>query len=304
MPLCPLAEAANANDLSTVVALLTTDASSLADRTQALARAAMNLSQRREIAEMLIAHGADVNGDYGGNYGPIVLATCESLAPERLEFLIGHGADVRWPARDSTYGLTSPLIALLSSYVRGRSATKHRCIAALLANGAVVPNGVTSAMMAIHRGDVEQLRYEIRADPDLIQRHYPDMPFGFVVLSGATLLHLAVDVGDIACVDCLISCGASLETTAIITHGLGGQTPLFHAIASGCAEGTAMLTHLVRRYGQHLNPSIAARVVVCGEPIPKAMTALEFAHWTADDTTPAWRRSTAEELALLATLRD
>src|SRR5207247_2142112 len=129
----------------------------------ALARAVGNFNKGRAVAELLIEHGADPDGQYGSNYGPIVFVPCETLDPDGIQFLIDHGADVTFKPIDTKYGPASPL------------------------------NG------------------ELR---------------------GATLLHMAIEFGEIEIAELLLDRGANINARSKITDGIGGQTPIFHAIAS------------------------------------------------------------------------
>ena len=63
-----------------------------------LMRAAL-ADMRIPMMELLVAHGADVNALWGGNY-PIICAPCETLAPRALKWLLEHGADPQVAARD------------------------------------------------------------------------------------------------------------------------------------------------------------------------------------------------------------
>src|SRR5262249_34530689 len=72
-----------------------------------LMRAALN-DMRVPMMELLVAHGADINRAFHGDY-PIIFASCEALAPACLKWLIDHEADpncgdkARWKARGIPY---------------------------------------------------------------------------------------------------------------------------------------------------------------------------------------------------------
>jgi hypothetical protein len=44
------------------------------------------------MMELLVAHGADVNAWWHGEY-PIMFASCEAMDPATLRWLLEHGAD-------------------------------------------------------------------------------------------------------------------------------------------------------------------------------------------------------------------
>lgn len=298
----PLATAANADDIAQVRAVLAAGSFSRHDLDQALARAVLSFRRRREIAELLLEHGADPDGQYGAAYGPIVLVTGECLDPEGMEFLIRHGADVAFAPLRSKYGPTSPLIATLGTYMRGANERKHRCIDLLLAHGARMPDGLTPAMLAIHRGDIAVLEQALAEDPQLLHRRHPDMPFGNLRLAGGTLLHLAVEVGDIPCIRLLLDRGADINARSLEIDGCGGQTPIFHAVATNQGAGQPVLEHLVRQAGRWIDRDARARLLVHGRPTPEAMTAAAYAAWTMSGAPDDWPRANEHEIALLRSL--
>jgi Ankyrin repeat len=298
-PMTPLPEAANRNDLPRVMEILAAGSFTRHDLDQALARAVLRFSQRRKIAEVLIEHGADPDGQYGGSYGPIVLVTGECLDPEGLEFLIRHGADVRFAPVQSKYGPTSPLIATLGTYARGVNDLKHRCIDLLLAHGALLPSSVTPAMLAIHRGDVEALDLALSEHPASVHQHFPDMPFGNLRLAGGTLLHLAVEVGEMPCIERLLALGADLNARSLVSDDCGGQTPIFHAVATIQGAGFPILEYLLRQPGRWIDHDVSARLMVFGQATPRTMTVQEYARWTMSEAPADWPRSSDQELDLL-----
>ncbi|HMO26939.1 MAG TPA: ankyrin repeat domain-containing protein, partial [Tepidisphaeraceae bacterium] len=88
-----LPKAANANDLERVRAILASGAFTQHDLDLALARSVLRFDHRGEIARLLLEHGADPDGQYGSNYGPIIFVTGECLDVEGLKFLIAARAD-------------------------------------------------------------------------------------------------------------------------------------------------------------------------------------------------------------------
>jgi hypothetical protein len=86
-----------------------------------LMRAALS-SERIPMMELLVAHGADVNAAWHGDY-PTLFAAREALSPDTLHWLLEHGADpncgseAAWKARDIQHPATA-LDYLLGTYVR------------------------------------------------------------------------------------------------------------------------------------------------------------------------------------------
>ncbi len=298
-PMRPLPDAANRGDLAQVRMLLGTGTFSRHDLDLALARAVLAFAQRQEIAELLIEHGADPDGQYGAGYGPIVLVTGECLDPDGLAFLIRHGADVAFAPVMSKYGPTSPLIATLGSYLRGANERKRRCIDLLLNAGARLPDEVTPAMLAIHRSDAAALRRALAEDPDQIHRQHLRMPFGNLRLAGGMLLHLAVEVGSLACMDLLLALGTDPNAHSAELDGCGGHTPIFHAIAVNQGAGLPVLEHLLRCHRARIDLTAQAILLVHGRRTPHALTPAGYAAWTMADAPADWPRSSPRELALL-----
>ncbi|MGF1656648.1 MAG: hypothetical protein ACFCU3_06675, partial [Verrucomicrobiales bacterium] len=181
---------------------------------------------RKQIADLLIEHGADPDGQYGsGGYGPIVFGTGECLHPAGLQYLIDAGADVTFAPVETKYGVQCPMSTWLGTYARGNNERKHAGINILLAHGAYVPPELHPAILAIHCGDTETLAKLIDADPSLPRRHFDDMLYGNMKLNGATLLHCAVEFGEIACIDLLLDRWMEPNVQAHVINGIGGQTP-------------------------------------------------------------------------------
>lgn len=302
MDMSPLPTAANRNDPAEVRRLLAEKQFTQNDLDLALARAVLDFSQRRAIAELLIDAGADPNGQYGSNYGPIVLATAECVDPDGLQFLIDHGCDVAFAPIDSKYGMTSPMLSILSTYVRGRNAAKRRFIDILVKHGAFVPGDVTPEVLAVHRGDVAALAAAIDREPAVVRKRYPRIIGGNIELRGATLLHLAVDLGEIACVDLLMSRDADVNQPAEVIDGVGGQSAVFHAIATNMRQGLPVLQHLVFRYGGAIDPGIRATLRLSEGTLIGPVTPIGYAEQALRDDTPQWRRASAKELELLRSI--
>lgn len=298
----PLPAAANRNDLDGVRLILRDGPFTQHDLDLALARAVLRFGERRAIAELLIEHGADPDGQYGSNYGPIVFVTGECLDPDGLQFLIDHGADVTFAPVMTKYGGATPLSHTLGTYERGQNERKHRCIDILLRYGAIVPPEVSPAMLAIHRGDARGLAELIDGDGTLISRRFANMPYGNIALRGATLLHLAVEFGEIECLDVLLEAGADINAASDAIDGIGGQTPVFHSIGTMHGAGVAVLEHFARRGDRRIDLAVRGTFRLFDEPQTPAMTVLEYAGRASRDDVPEFRRASAREIELLHSL--
>ena len=308
----PLVEAAMKKDKARLLEVLAAGEFTQHDLDLSLARSVMfshgapdEVAMNRELAEILLEHGADPDGQYGSDSGPIVLCTGECLDPAGLQFYVDAGADIAFPPVDTKYGKASILGHALSSYNRGRNPQKHRLIEMLLELGAAIPGGYTPELMAIHRGDVSRLAELIDADPGLVARRLPEeTPGSNMDLRGATLLHLAVEFGEIECVDFLIERGADINARSGLFDGIGGQTPVFHAIATSGDGNFYMLEHLAGKYGPRIDMTISVtwRAYTEIQPVPR--TPVEQGLYAARPDGPffKYRHKAAEELAILRKL--
>ena len=244
----PLPAAVRKRDVGLVRRLLDAGGFTQHDLDAALAHAAWYggdapdvLAVRKQLFDLLLAHGADPDGQYGSAYGPIVFGTGECQSPDGLQWLIDAGCDVAAPPVDTKYGRLCVLDHWLGTYVRGSdNARKRRGIDLLLAGGAYVPSAVTPAVLAVHRDDAARLGELIDADPSLVHRRFDDLPYGDVALRGVTLLHYAAQFGPTACARLLLDRGAHV-------NGMGGDgsTPL-HAAAG---NGPIGMVELLLRHG-------------------------------------------------------
>ncbi len=304
----PLPKAARACDTAMVRRLLRESDFTQHDLDQSLAHALWYgddaaWPERRALADLLLDHGADPDGQYGsGGYGPIVFGTGECLRPLALEYLIAAGADVSFGPVQTKYGLQCPLSYALGTYLRGRNADKHRYIDLLLSHGGYRPESVTLPMLAIHRGDARQLGELLDREPSLVARTFSTMPFGNMTLRGGTLLHSAVEFGENGCIDELLRRGANINAPAEIIDGLGGQPPVFHAIATNCDGNFGTLEHLAKQAGQTIDMTVRATWRRFGTPQVTPLTPLEFAEQAARGDDASRRTKIAEERALLQAL--
>lgn len=198
-----------------------------------LMRAALR-GDRIPMMDLLVANGADVNAAWGGFF-PIIFAPCETVDAEALRWLLDHGARSMPFANDP--GRPDGQTAL--DYVIGtysRSAALGECIDMLLAAGCTTRRG-TPAVLEILRGRTEKLAELLTSDPGLANRRFPELDWGSTAYSrlplrGATLLHVAAEYGSLDAARMLLDSGADVNARAEVdAAGVGGQTPLFHAVS-------------------------------------------------------------------------
>jgi ankyrin repeat protein len=192
-----------------------------------LMRAALNGS-RVPMMELLVANGADVNARWHGHF-PIIYAPCESIDAQSLRWLLHHGADPMCSGRGET-----ALDYVIGTYAR--SAQLGECIEMLQAAGCTTRRG-EPAVLAVLSGRIDRLARFLESDPALAKRRFPDLDFGTtanrrLTLRGGTLLHVAAEYGNEAAARLLLEFGANVNARVELdAAGLGGQTPLFHAVS-------------------------------------------------------------------------
>lgn len=221
-----------------------------------LMRAALN-AYRIPMMELLVAHGADVNAQWHGHF-PIIFAPCESLDPAALEWLLDHGANPN--CRDHGYetgGHAYPGTALdylIGGYVRSLERLSH-CIDILLQAGGETRYNMPG-VLAVLRGRLDDLAKLIEAEPGVVNQSFPELNCGqsggrSLLLEGGTLLHVAAEYGNVTAATLLLDRGANVNAHATIdAAGIGGQTPIFHAVTQ--SNGLPVAQLLLQR-GADLN---------------------------------------------------
>jgi hypothetical protein len=189
------------------------------------------------MTELFVAHGADVNAlAYDGTY-PIILGPLELFAPRTLKYLIDHGADLHAAAK-----YCNPIEMLVCIYTR-RARDKGACLEIVNAAGFPLPD---TPVMALHRGRLDLLQEHLNRNPSLLARRFthrevfcttldgpPGDAYPATPVSGATLLHLALEFDDIDVARWLIEHGADVNARAAIdADGIKGHTPLFHTVVN------------------------------------------------------------------------
>jgi ankyrin repeat protein len=208
-------------------------------------RAALR-DDRIPMMELLFRNGADVNAEWGGFF-PIIFAPCESLAPGSLQWLINHGANPDCARAGREYPDTA-LDYVIGTYAR--SDRLSTCIDILLAARCPTRRNIP-AVLEILRGRTYRLSELLDADPALVSRRFAELDFGTtghrgLTLRGGTLLHVAAEFGNVEAAKLLLSKGADVNARSEIDKaGVGGQTPLFHAVSQHSDVGLPMVEFLV-----------------------------------------------------------
>src|SRR5260370_6089978 len=203
-----------------------------------LMRAALN-GERIPMMELLVAHGADVNAEWNGDF-PILFAPCEAVSPLALQWLLNHGADPNCPKPGRR---VTALDYLIGTYVR--SPQLGVCIDLLLNAGGVSRYNLEGVVDSI-QNHAYRLAARLDTNPGLVNRRFPELDCGStsarrLLLEGATLLHVAAEYGAIDAAKLLIDRGAAVNACASVDEaGVGGQKPIFHSGTPRDAPGHFM----------------------------------------------------------------
>jgi hypothetical protein len=168
------------------------------------------------------------------------MGPCETQNPAGLALVLELGAGIHDDGGDRR----APVAMLLETYSRN-PAGKHACLEILAARGIELPD---TPVMALHRGRLDLLEAHLRRDAGLLSRTfrhqeiYPPelgchadewLACHGTPLGGATLLHMAVDYGELEIAAWLLDQGMDVDTPAAVDgDGFGGHTALFSAVVS------------------------------------------------------------------------
>jgi ankyrin repeat protein len=226
-----LKQAIRANDFAGVERLLGSKPELREVLTDPVLLMSMAQPGRISMLELLVRHGADVNGLCWGSF-PVIFCPCENLEPEPLKWLLDHAADPNCSQLNT--GRTA-LDYVIDTYPRNPQRLTA-CIELLLAAGARTRYDVPG-VLPILRDRIGELTALLDANPSLIHRRYPELADcgasggRLLTLRGTTLLHVAAEYGFFDATRLLLDRGADVNARADVDDsGVGGQTPIFHAL--------------------------------------------------------------------------
>src|SRR4029077_4237441 len=134
----------------------------------------------------------------------------------------------------------------------GRSQQPGACIDILLNAGGVTRHNVPPVLDLL-RNRLDHLTEQLDANPALLHQRFPELDFGvtgrgLLPLRGATPLHGAAEDGNLAAATLLLDRGADVNAQATVDeHGIGTQTPIFHAVTQFDDWGLPVAQLLVER---------------------------------------------------------
>ncbi len=212
-----------------------------------LMRAAL-FGHRIPMMELLVTRGADVNALWNG-YFPILFAPCETVEPASIKWLLDHGANPNCPQPRPKYQGTA-LDYVIGTY--SRSLELGACIDILLGARGTTRHNVPPVLDLL-RGRLDRLAEQLDADRTLVHRRFAELDFGatgsrLLTLKGATLLHVAAEYCNVEAVTLLLDHGADVNARAALdVSGVGGQTPIFHAVTQFYDAGLPVARLLLER---------------------------------------------------------
>jgi len=212
-----------------------------------LMRAAL-IDHRIPMMELLVSRGADVNAEWDG-YFPILFAPCETVQPASIKWLLDHGANPNCAKPNRKYPGTA-LDQVITTY--GRSLELGACIDILVDAGGLTKYNLPPVIDLL-RNRIDLLAEQLAADRALLHRRFAELDFGVtgarqLTLQGATLLHAAAEYGNLEAAKLLLDHGADVNAPATISEqGIGGQSPIFHAVTQYGDWGLPVTQLLVER---------------------------------------------------------
>jgi ankyrin repeat protein len=108
-------------------------------------------------------------------------------------------------------------------------------------------------VLAVLRGRLDDLARLTDAEPEAVNRSFPELDCGqsggrTLLLQGGTLLHVAAEYGNVAAATLVLDRGASVNACATVdVAGIGGQTPIFHAVTQSDDVGLPVTRLLLER---------------------------------------------------------
>ncbi|MXZ75077.1 MAG: hypothetical protein F4207_09405 [Gemmatimonadetes bacterium] len=207
---------------------------------------------RVEMTKRLLQAGADIHALDASLFG-----CCEGHDLAHLRRLLAVGVNPN-DARNDGWDC-DVLYGFLQTYTRSTPDHHHTCINLLIDHGAAFEDG---PVMDIHRGDLDSLAARLEMDAGLVSARFALDYGNHLTLRGSMLLHVAVEFHELDAIDLLLEHGADLNArVAVGRNGVGGQTPLFHAIGTNQGTGFHVFEHLLE-----LKPDLAVEAFIQSNP--------------------------------------
>lgn len=179
-----------------------------------------------------------------------LLGAIEVHSAEDIQRLLRAGISAVEPINGRT-----PIEELTSGYLRSDRFVS--CLRVLIAAGATIEDDGVRAVFLDDRTALEQL---IARGERKWVHHIVSMRAAFTSCESVTLLHLCAEFNSVNCAQVLLKAGADVDARAAIQpDGLGGQTPIFHAVNNIYNYSRPMLELLID-HGASLDVRVAGLV--------------------------------------------
>lgn len=151
--------------------------------------------------------------------GADLLGEFEEHSPEGIRALLAAGAS----ATEPIYG-KRPIDCLIEMYLR--SPRFAECIKVMLDAGATLDPLLRALLLDDHAA----LRGLLAESGELLRRKLNPL-CAFTSCRGVTALHICAEFNCTRCAEALLNAGADVNAAADVDEtGMGGQTPIFHAV--------------------------------------------------------------------------
>jgi hypothetical protein len=151
-----------------------------------------------------------------------LLGAFEVHSPDGVREALSAGASPTEPIKGKR-----PVDCLIEGYLR--SSRFDECLQVLLDAGASVGDPLLQAVLM---DDDEALRRLLQESNGDIQRKMSPL-CAFTSCRGVSALHICAEFNSLRCASVLLDAGADVNARADVDgNGLGGQTPIFHAVNS------------------------------------------------------------------------
>ena len=150
------------------------------------------------------------------------LLAVEEHSPDAIRSVLARGLDA-----NLTINGKPPTDCLVESYLRSDRFTE--CLRALLESGAALSDPLLRTVLL---DDDAGLQRHLAAHGEDARRTL-SLPCAFTNCRDVTALHVCAEFNRIRCARALLAAGADVNARAgRDPHGIGGQTPVFHAVNS------------------------------------------------------------------------
>jgi hypothetical protein len=152
-----------------------------------------------------------------------LLGAFEEHCIDGIEKALAAGASATEPIKGQT-----PIDCFIAGYLR--TPRFAECLRLLISAGAKIEDPLVEAVLL---DDEAKLQKHIASHgTDELTRKLT-VPAAFTSCAGITALHLCAEFNSVRCARVLINAGGDVNATANIdADGMGGQTPIFHAVNS------------------------------------------------------------------------